>query len=211
LSVTYCKYERYLRHIHITNKTQKYRIFAMITFLGVELFLTKFLKIEFAKGYAQSQIQAMNTYDMLLIQLGEKYHSDSTQSWPVEWQLLLLAGINVLTFMAVKFIANYMGDGITAPLTGMINAVLTGATSTTAPPPLTSGVAPEPTAIPEVPGGNNMMNTVGNLLQNLDIGAILGQLGGMMGGGAATAGAPARPAPARNETVNNDHSSLWDQ
>jgi hypothetical protein len=71
------------------------------------------------QGFTQQQIISMNTYDKLLIELGEKSYIPQGSNWPVELRLLGLVLINVAFFIFGKIILKKTGGNFM----GMVNSM----------------------------------------------------------------------------------------
>jgi hypothetical protein len=69
------------------------------------------------QGFTQQQILSMNSYEKLLIELGEKSYIPSGSKWPVEIRLLGLIIVNTAFFLIGKTIMAKTG----ANLMNMIN------------------------------------------------------------------------------------------
>ena len=72
----------------------------------------------------------MNTYERLLIELGEKSYVDEESQWPVEVRLVGLIIMNAAFFIVSKMIAQKTGTNIMS----MINAMNVNQQMPSAPP-----------------------------------------------------------------------------
>ena len=78
-------------------------------FMGMELLFSNILKIDMT-GFAKQQMASMNSYEKILIELGEKSLLDRTKSqWPAEVRLLFTIVMNAVIFVMSKAI---MGGGL---------------------------------------------------------------------------------------------------
>jgi hypothetical protein len=63
-------------------------------------------------GFAQQQIMSMNTYEKLLIELGEKSYIPESKNWPVEARLVFMVVANAAFFVLTKMIMKKTGSHI---------------------------------------------------------------------------------------------------
>jgi hypothetical protein len=107
-------YQRYVREIETISMATKLKAFLLGSFRVVEFFFVNVLGIDIA-GFAQSQIDAFVEYDMILIELGEKWGpSSASSSYSPEVRLLFVFGLNIILFWIVKKISDKIGTDISS-------------------------------------------------------------------------------------------------
>ena len=163
----------------------------------IELFCTKIgLNIG---GYCISQMQSMNKYERLLIELGEtNYRTAAVEiaaqsSWPVEIRLFFMALVNAVTFIIIKMLANYIGETTATTIVNGLTSYLSG----TPPNPgqVLFGGPTTSSTNNAIPGGAPVPQTSGPF-GGLDVASLLGNLGSMfIRGQAPTTTAAIHPAP----------------
>jgi hypothetical protein len=88
-------------------------------FFGIEFLFTNFLKVNMS-GFAKQQLSSMNTYDRILIELGEKAMLEKSKSqWPAEIRLLFTIVMNAVIFLLMK---NVMGGGLSSVMGSIAGA-----------------------------------------------------------------------------------------
>jgi len=97
-------YETTVKNLTIDSTVETYKSYMMMGFMGCEVVLGK---IGFdMEGYTQQQTLYMNSYEKLLIELGEKsYVPSSINKWPVEIKLASLFLFQTTIFIGSKIIA----------------------------------------------------------------------------------------------------------
>ena len=202
LEEIHAQYDIYVRHIHISRDVDQYKVYLVIMWLIIELACTKIgLNIG---GYTVSQMRSMNKYERLLIELGEtNYKSSATEaataqsSWPVEVRILFIALVNAVTFIIIKMLASYIGEGMATTIVDGLSSYLSGA-----PPqpgqvlfggPTQNNIAAPGSSVPNA--GPSPLPQMGGPFGGLDIASMLANFGtNFIRGQAPTAGATA-PAP----------------
>ena len=102
-------YQDTVRRVALDSKVDGYRRFLNMGFMGMELLFSNILKIDMT-GFAKQQMASMNSYEKILIELGEKSLLDRTKSqWPAEVRLLFTIVMNAVIFVMSKAI---MGGGL---------------------------------------------------------------------------------------------------
>jgi hypothetical protein len=106
-------YEMYVRHILISQDTDSYKIYMVLGWLLIEAGCA-YVGLNI-KGYTLMQMQCMNRYERLLVELGESKYlavggSAGYQStWPVELRILFISLVNAVVFIVLKLLSNYLG------------------------------------------------------------------------------------------------------
>lgn len=111
-------YNATVRKLSIGSAVEDYKKYLMMGCLVLEFVLGNFFKFDMS-GFTQQQVLSMNSYEKLLIELGEKSYMPTGAKWPVELRLLIMIVINAAIFIVTKMILKKTG----ANLLGMINGM----------------------------------------------------------------------------------------
>ena len=112
-------YDMTVRTLSLDRSVDDYKRYLTYAFWGIQFVLGKFFKLDM-EGYAQQQIISMNSYETLLIELGEKSYVPTGSGWPVEVRLLFLIVVNTAMFVVMKTMANNIGSSVSS----MMNSVI---------------------------------------------------------------------------------------
>ena len=123
-------YEQYIKDIKIRNGIDTYKVYLVIFWLGIEYLATQKLKID-ASGYTIKQMESMNKYERMLIELGEKNYRDTgvvemTSSWPIEAQIIFTSLANMLVLIVIKWLSNYMPSNMADIIANSLSTLLAG-------------------------------------------------------------------------------------
>jgi hypothetical protein len=113
-------YEDTVRRLSLDSSVDNYKRYLVGGFMLIEFSMGKWLKFDM-KGYTQQQITSMNSYEKLLIELGERSYMPGGEQWSVELRLVFLVIINTAFFLVGKMIMRNTG----ANLMGAINSMNT--------------------------------------------------------------------------------------
>ena len=101
-------YDQIIRQVSLDSSIDNYKNYLWGGFLVFEFVATNWIGIDLT-GFSSSQQRHMNSYDRLLIELGEKNYSPMGSRFPVELRLLGLIAFNAALFYMQKTM--FSGNG----------------------------------------------------------------------------------------------------
>ena len=104
-------YESTLRTLSLDKSVEDYKRYLVGGFMLMEFFCGNWLGFDMS-GFTQQQMVSMNSYEKLLIELGEKSYVPSGSKWPVEVRLLFLVVMNAAFFIISKMIMKKTGSNL---------------------------------------------------------------------------------------------------
>ena len=115
-------YEDCVRRLSLDSSVETYKTYLVYGFMGCEFVFGNFLKFDM-EGFTQQQILNMNSYEKLLIELGEKSYVPTGSKWPVEVRLFFIVIMNAAFFIVGKMIMKKTGSNIMNMINNMNNRV----------------------------------------------------------------------------------------
>ena len=113
-------YDDTVRRLSLDSTVENYKKYLIGGFLAVEFAFSTWLKFDM-KGFTEQQLLSMNSYERLLIELGEKTYIETESSWPVEARLLSMVVINAVVFIVSKMIFNKTGANLLSMMNNISN------------------------------------------------------------------------------------------
>ncbi len=111
-------YEHTVKKLSLDSTVENYKTYLIGGFMVVEYVFGSWFKFDM-QGFTQQQILSMNSYEKLLIELGEKSYVPEGSNWPVELRLLFLIIINAAFFIISKMILRKTGSNLMSMVNNM--------------------------------------------------------------------------------------------
>jgi hypothetical protein len=103
------EYDRSVKDIHIDKNLSSYKTYLSLGFIGIEWFCVNMLGTSEMDGFSTAQRKAIDDYDYLLIELGERSYNRWGSNLPVEIKLIGVVMLNAMMFYASKVMMRTAG------------------------------------------------------------------------------------------------------
>lgn len=169
LEEVHAQYDVFVKQIYVNQGADGYKVYLVILWLAIEAFLCKILKLN-AGGYTVYQMNSMNKYQKLLIELGENDLKATggviaQSTWPVELRIFGLALINALFFIAIKWLSGFIGENMANNIMNTLSSYLSGGNGMQMAQEMLNN-APVPGGVP-TPANNGAPFDIMSLVSNL--------------------------------------------
>lgn len=111
LSEMYKSYDMTVKKLSLDSTVETYKQYLIHGFMITEFVFGHFLSFDM-QGFTQQQLIDMNTYERLLVELGEKSYVPEGSKWPVELRLLFVILMNAGIFIVGKMILRKTGANV---------------------------------------------------------------------------------------------------
>lgn len=117
-------YHAIIKTIYVNMNLGQLQLGYIIVLMAIEFVCVKAFNIPLA-GFTKMELKRMYRYNQLMVELGENLYSAGSTSWPIEWRILGTLAMNIVVFIALKFLSQYVGgDSMTEVIRNAVDQVL---------------------------------------------------------------------------------------
>lgn len=117
-------YHSIIKSIYVNMNLGQLQLGYIIVLMAIEFVCVKAFNIPLA-GFTKMELKRMHRYNQLMVELGENLYSVGSGSWPIEWRILGTLIMNIVIFVALKFLASYVGgESMTEVIRNAVDQVL---------------------------------------------------------------------------------------
>lgn len=117
-------YHSIIKSIYVNMNLGQLQLGYIIVLMAIEFVCVKAFNIPLA-GFTKMELKRMHRYNQLMVELGENLYSVGSGSWPIEWRILGTLVMNIVIFVALKFLASYVGgESMTEVIRNAVDQVL---------------------------------------------------------------------------------------
>jgi len=117
-------YHAAIKSIYVNMNLGQLQLGYIIVLMAIEFLCVKAFNIPLA-GFTQMELKRMYRYNQLMVELGENLYSAGNSQWPIEWRIMSTLAMNIVIFVALKFLAQYVGgESMTEVIRNAVDKVL---------------------------------------------------------------------------------------
>ena len=117
-------YHSIIKSIYVNMNLGQMQLGYIIVLMAIEFMCVKAFNIPLA-GFTKMELKRMYRYNQLMVELGESLYSVGNTQWPIEWRILGTLVMNIVIFIALKFLAQYVGgESMTDVIRNAVDKVL---------------------------------------------------------------------------------------
>lgn len=117
-------YHAVIKSIYVNMNLGQLQLGYIIVLMAIEFMCVKAFNIPLA-GFTKMELKRMYRYNQLMVELGENLYSAGNSQWPIEWRILGTLVMNIVIFVALKFLAQYVGgESMTEVIRNAVDKVL---------------------------------------------------------------------------------------
>ena len=117
-------YHNIIKAIYVNMNLGQIQLGYIIVLMAVEFTCVKAFNIPLA-GFTKMELKRMHRYNQMMVEIGESLYSTGGTPWPIEWRILGTLIMNVVIFIALKCLAQYVGgESMTEVIRNAVDKVL---------------------------------------------------------------------------------------
>ena len=117
-------YHNIIKAIYVNMNLGQIQLGYIIVLMAVEFTSVKAFNIPLA-GFTKMELKRMHRYNQMMVEIGESLYSTGGTPWPIEWRILGTLVMNVVIFIALKCLAQYVGgESMTEVIRNAVDKVL---------------------------------------------------------------------------------------
>jgi hypothetical protein len=117
-------YHGIIKSIYVNMNLGQIQLGYIIVLMAIEFVCVKAFNIPLA-GFTKMELKRMYRYNQLMVELGENLYSTGGTEWPIEWRILGTLVMNIVIFISLKFLAQYVGgESMTEVIRNAVDKVL---------------------------------------------------------------------------------------
>lgn len=117
-------YHSIIKSIYVNMNLGQIQLGYIIVLMAIEFACVKAFNIPIA-GFTKMELKRMYRYNQLMVELGEAFYSTGGSKWPLEWRVAGTLVMNVVIFVALKFLSQYVGgESMTEVIRNAVDKVL---------------------------------------------------------------------------------------